>query len=377
MGEFTFGQVEAVLARQNRIADHKRVAFGGRLKFLQKNGVPHRRLKPGRGKAGAFSFSELIQLAAAVELLQVGISPQKAARIISTNLLGLEFTITQAMQFGPLKKGDKYKPYWLLMLSELGEMMEGDVPEYDQTRVLRIDTQRLTKFIADNDHWVRGQRLRMIVINGINLVGNIVALLCDDLKFSTRHLLWLSLQEEIDKESDRARGLTQLFDAEPPKWTIPAHLMTQEPLQKDHFLRANIHRFRTTDPRFGRPIPTREAVGTFAQLSIPAKQFMRYIAVSIWTKPDLTPEDLNDKSGLLTASKALRWGGEIDDLYHELIKHELLSAPSGDTPPRLTILGAIATSEIAEDVADRQLLTDEKAASSEPKGGSTDVSSEA
>src|SRR5690242_1824745 len=84
MVDFAFGQVEAVLAAMNRVASHKRIAFAGRLKFLQRNGVPLR-VKPGRGRAGAYSFAQLMQLAIAVELLQSGLSPQRAAQLVQQN----------------------------------------------------------------------------------------------------------------------------------------------------------------------------------------------------------------------------------------------------------------------------------------------------
>lgn len=81
MQEFNFGEIEAALARLNHIADHKRVAFAGRLRILQKAGVPMRDT-PGRGKAGAFTVDHAFQLALGVELLQCGLAPQRVGEII-------------------------------------------------------------------------------------------------------------------------------------------------------------------------------------------------------------------------------------------------------------------------------------------------------
>ncbi len=85
MAEFTFGQVEAILALLNQIAVDKRAAFVSRLKHLQKNKLPLRDERPGRGKAASYSFQQVMHLAIGVELIQAGLSPKAAADLIIGN----------------------------------------------------------------------------------------------------------------------------------------------------------------------------------------------------------------------------------------------------------------------------------------------------
>lgn len=80
--ELTFGQIEELLAAGSGIAGHKRIAFAGRLKMLQKNGLPIG-TRPGRGKAGTYTFPHLVQMAIGVQMLQIGISPSSAASMVA------------------------------------------------------------------------------------------------------------------------------------------------------------------------------------------------------------------------------------------------------------------------------------------------------
>lgn len=375
MREFTFGQVEAILARHNTIADHKRVAFGGRLKFLQKNGVPHRRTKPGRGKAASFSFSELIQIAAAVELLQAGLTPQKAARIISTNWTVLEPTIVHAIKYGPLEQGKRHPEHWILHPSELSDLMDSDLSDYDLTPVYCFDTEHVQKVVSYGEKGIRHQR--HLVINGLDLVRDIVHLVSDKFRYASKDEIFSGVLEEIEKEDQRGLELSKLFQADIPKWEMPLHPKSKEPLDPNFVLWSNVHRYRISDPRFTNPAAKRGARVIYNRLSVPALSLLRYIAFYTWSKPDLTPEELNASGGLLMQTKTLRWGGEIDDIYQELINHEFLSEWDGDAGLGLTTLGTIATFEIVSAVAAKKLGIKGDIATNEAKGGFTDVSSEA
>lgn len=107
--EFTFAQVEAVLARQFIIASPKRAAFRSRIKALQKYGVPSRP-KQGRGVPSTFSSPHLMQLALAVELTNSGLAPQVAAEVV-------------------LKSWDRELPLILGGLKKVGEVL-GNLPRF-------------------------------------------------------------------------------------------------------------------------------------------------------------------------------------------------------------------------------------------------------
>lgn len=94
----TFGQIEAVLADIHAIAVDKRVAFTGRLKALQRNGLPVG-MRPGRGKAASFNYLQFMQLAIGMELMQAGIAPAPAASIITANWPILRHSIGYAFNW--------------------------------------------------------------------------------------------------------------------------------------------------------------------------------------------------------------------------------------------------------------------------------------
>ncbi|MEG3089524.1 hypothetical protein [Sphingomonas sp. PB4P5] len=104
---FTFGQVEAVLGSVHRIADDKRIAFASRLKHLQKNGVPIMD-RGGRGKAATYTFAHVMQIAAAMEIIQSGIPPQLAAALVKGNWGNLRTSIQNNLKYlndGPASSG--------------------------------------------------------------------------------------------------------------------------------------------------------------------------------------------------------------------------------------------------------------------------------
>jgi hypothetical protein len=77
----TFGQIEATLAAAHGIAPDKRVAFTSRLKHLQKLGIPFGG-KPGKGRAGLYTASHLLQISTALELVQAGLTPSTAVTFL-------------------------------------------------------------------------------------------------------------------------------------------------------------------------------------------------------------------------------------------------------------------------------------------------------
>lgn len=92
MSRFTFGEVEAILAELNDVASHKRVAFSSRLKNLQKQGLSAEEAAPGRGRVAKFDYCDLINLAAGVELIRLGLPPQRAASIVSKSSSAFRYT---------------------------------------------------------------------------------------------------------------------------------------------------------------------------------------------------------------------------------------------------------------------------------------------
>src|SRR5215218_3251978 len=139
--DLSFGQIEAVCAEFNRIASDKRVAFAGRLKQLQKHDIIDRTRRPGRGKAGTYTFSDLMKFVIAGELMQSGLMPQQVARLVSGSWDILRYSVycgtltdeqIEQWQEMPLGPGEEIADwYWMLTPEALREMTEEGIGQYD------------------------------------------------------------------------------------------------------------------------------------------------------------------------------------------------------------------------------------------------------
>src|SRR5438445_6962362 len=77
-----FGELEAVLADLNGIPSHQRTAFQARLKNFHRLDFPEG-VGQGRGKAVIYTARELILMAVAVELTQLGLTPERVIEVIT------------------------------------------------------------------------------------------------------------------------------------------------------------------------------------------------------------------------------------------------------------------------------------------------------
>lgn len=65
-----------MLAAIHQIAEDKRVAFRARLKHFQRLGVPSG-VNTGTGKRAAYGLDQLLQLSLAMQMLELGLSPER------------------------------------------------------------------------------------------------------------------------------------------------------------------------------------------------------------------------------------------------------------------------------------------------------------
>jgi hypothetical protein len=80
----SFAHVEQVLALAHEIRDDKRAAFAARLKHLQRLGFPPG-VNTGRGVAATYDIGHLFLLGLALELNQLGLTPERAADVLMNN----------------------------------------------------------------------------------------------------------------------------------------------------------------------------------------------------------------------------------------------------------------------------------------------------
>lgn len=81
---WTFGELESVLASVHLIDQTKRTAFQSRLKNFHRLGYP-----PGfravKGKAATYTPLQIIEMALAVEMTQLGLPPERASWVLTRN----------------------------------------------------------------------------------------------------------------------------------------------------------------------------------------------------------------------------------------------------------------------------------------------------
>lgn len=82
--KWTFGQLDAVLADIHKIADSKRTAFQSRLKNFHRLKFPHG-FQSSKGKTATYSVGDIFMMALAVEMTQLGLSPERVVRVLVSN----------------------------------------------------------------------------------------------------------------------------------------------------------------------------------------------------------------------------------------------------------------------------------------------------
>lgn len=84
MLEFTYAQVVSVLAKLNRVPEKNMGAFRARLRNLQSKSFPPG-TNTGKGRAATYTSENLLQMAVATELMQVGFRPDRIVKIVTSN----------------------------------------------------------------------------------------------------------------------------------------------------------------------------------------------------------------------------------------------------------------------------------------------------
>lgn len=81
---WTFGELESVLASVHDIDQTKRTAFQSRLKNFHRLGYPLG-FKAVKGKAATYTPLQIIEMALAVEMTQLGLPPERASWVLTRN----------------------------------------------------------------------------------------------------------------------------------------------------------------------------------------------------------------------------------------------------------------------------------------------------
>lgn len=218
--EFSFGQVEAVCAELNRIASDKRVAFMGRMKQIQKWFTEdEKERRPGRGKAGTYSFGDLMRFVIAIELIQAGIMPQMAAKLVagSWSLLRMNIYICSFAPEDTIGFTSKPTEYlWMLNVEALRPLTtegEGEWDHMERIRAVPIEeaTGALTKGVS-TDPTIYGESWRTLVLNGYNLTQRVMKVVAFSFGYASRLALREDINAEIEADNEKLRELSKLLD---------------------------------------------------------------------------------------------------------------------------------------------------------------------
>lgn len=276
--DFTFGQIEAVCADLNRIAPDKRVAFAGRLKQLQKQGLTEGQ-RPGRGKAGTYSFGDLMRFVIAIELVQAGIMPQMAAKLVagSWSLLRMNIYVCSFAPEDTIGFTSKPTEYlWMLNVEALRSLTSEGEGEWDHMeRISAVPIEEAAEALAkgvSTEPSIFGESWRTLVLNGYNLTQRVMKVVAFHFGYASRLELRQDINEEIERENERLKGLAKLLEEGSPK------LPPEEARELARKLKETMETDFSTNPPTPRHVYIERAKDVIRFLSPEVKEFLEKTA---------------------------------------------------------------------------------------------------
>jgi len=120
--QFRFAEVEQALALVHTIADGKRSAFANRLRHLQRLGFPPG-VNTGRGTVASYGVGEVFLLGVALELMQLGLNPERAVQAITDDYFAVAMGAGMAARDGTPQGSFRNPVFYYLDPSALSDLM--------------------------------------------------------------------------------------------------------------------------------------------------------------------------------------------------------------------------------------------------------------
>jgi hypothetical protein len=158
--KFQFAQVEQALAGMHRVVDERRTAFQGRIKHYQKQYHFPAGTNTGRGRAATYYVSHAVQLAIALEMNQVGLNPERAARICSNRMSMLQGAVAFASR---RILSDDEEPVLIVFDPDVLSDLRGE-DEWDETEAT-FDVQGAEEFRVGLESLTTLRSRRYAIIN--------------------------------------------------------------------------------------------------------------------------------------------------------------------------------------------------------------------
>lgn len=188
----TYGQLSELLAKLHYISPEKRTAFRGRLQHLQRLGFPPG-ANTGKGRAASYGAGSILLLALALELTQVGVSPERSIRLLENNLS----FVTSAAKIASNWRAARNKTAMLLYLepTSLAGLTRPDLETSSDT--FFYDSWPILRKRIEN-YGTRGFR-RLALINLSDLIANICEILEHLMEITTEQAFLDALQAWTDE----------------------------------------------------------------------------------------------------------------------------------------------------------------------------------
>lgn len=119
----TFAQAQFALAFVNDIDPARADAFEARLKQWQKMGFPEG-VNVGRGQRAAYGATQVHQLLFMLKLLQVGLTPERAQKVVLSGWEAFKDAITETLLC--MANGEEHLHYCLIQLDAMSELKKGN-----------------------------------------------------------------------------------------------------------------------------------------------------------------------------------------------------------------------------------------------------------
>lgn len=161
--EFTFAKIEASLASMHSVPAEKRQAFTARLKHMQKLGFPPG-ANTGKGYSVAYKPEHAVLMALALELIQLGLTPERSINIIYRDIRAICRGISDWVRRPPVD-GEQNSKFPVLVLDPAVMSVALNAPNAP-FRMRSIDAGELAKSLVIEDQNDR-RRLSIIKVNAL------------------------------------------------------------------------------------------------------------------------------------------------------------------------------------------------------------------
>lgn len=148
--EFTYKEVQDILAQKHHIADANRTAFRGRIQHMQRLGFPTG-VNTGKGRPASYTWRELLLIGLAFEYLEIGSTPDRSiAEIIKIEdmlLVGLSKVVLAPAQPDGSAHGDHF------LFAELSALLtlRAEDTWHQQCKILAFDDIKQILSAEGND----------------------------------------------------------------------------------------------------------------------------------------------------------------------------------------------------------------------------------